>query len=390
MGRTTGKLFKRGGNRDYSRYKARLEVLFHGKLQNSNGSAMLRLSTELGIPQSTLYRWRDTSKRDPEWRPWKTNKRNQHRIFTDAEETSMCDFICRNFLEPGILFTNQDFKRIALDAWLEKYRDSDNDCRFEASDGFVTKFKKRHGFTSRRAHHKRRSTTDQQYVEQFMSTMKEILATKDPERIINADETFWRTIPGDMRTWGKRGSQNIQFHAAGGDKDGVTVVAAISAARTKLPLQIIATGRTDRCLSQLGDTAHHLKARSKKRWSTGETFRTFLMSLRERFPDDDPVWLVLDCYSAHRDKETLTLADSLGIKLIFIPAGFTDELQPLDRSVFGVLKGYLRRMWRERFIDNPETKFNKALAVELLIPAWEKISSDLIAQSWSIYAEDGI
>ena len=107
-------------------------------------------------------------------------------------------------------------------------------------------------------------------------------------------------------------------------------------------------------------------------------------------PDDDPVWLVLDCYSAHRDKETLTLADSLGIKLIFIPAGFTDELQPLDRSVFGVLKGYLRRMWRERFIDNPETKFNKALAVELLIPAWEKISSDLIAQSWSIYAEDGI
>ena len=167
MGRTTGKLFKRGGNRDYSRYKARLEVLFHGKLQNSNGSAMLRLSTELGIPQSTLYRWRDTSKRDPEWRPWKTNKRNQHRIFTDAEETSMCDFICRNFLEPGILFTNQDFKRIALDAWLEKYRDSDNDCRFEASDGFVTKFKKRHGFTSRRAHHKRCSTTDQQYLEQF-------------------------------------------------------------------------------------------------------------------------------------------------------------------------------------------------------------------------------
>ena len=47
-------------------------------------------------------------------------------------------------------------------------------------------------------------------------------------------------------------------------------------------------------------------------------------------------------------------------------------------------------MWRERFVDNPETKFNKALAVELLIPAWEKISSDLIAQSWSIYAEDDI
>ena len=383
-----GRLFKRGGNRDYKRYSGKLEALFLGKLQKADGSMMMRLSTKIGIPLPTLYRWRDKSRNTPDWRPWKSEKRNQHRIFTDQEETAMCDFIVKNFLEPGILFTNQDFKRIAANAWLEKHRGSDTPRRFEASDGFVTKFKKRHGFSTRRAHQKKRSPSDQCYMENFLATMKELLATKDPERIVNADETFWRTIPGDMRTWGRRGSQNIQFHACGCDKDGVTVLAAITAARTKLPLQIIAAGKTDRCLNQLGDTAHHLRAYSENGWSTGETFRMFLMSLRERFPDDDPVWLVIDCYSAHREKHTIQLAESLNINLVFIPAGFTDELQPLDRSIFGVLKSYLRRMWRDRFIENPETRFNRALAVELLIPAWERVSTALIAQSWAIYSTD--
>lgn len=217
--------------------------------------------------------------------------------------------------------------------------------------------------------------------------MKELLATQYPERIVNADETFWRVVPGDMRTWGVRGDQNIQFHADGPDKEEITVLAAISAARTKLPLQILAAGKTERAERQLGDTGPHLKAHSQNGWSIDETFQLFLISLRERFPDDKPIWLVLDCYSAHREETTRKLAQSLQIHLKFIPAGFTDELQPLDRSIFGVLKSYLRRMWRERFIDNPDAKFNKAVAVELLIPAWERISTDLIAQSWAIYQE---
>ena len=391
MGRTqvrTGALFKRGGNRDYARHRSRLEILFEREfVPEPTGAKMMHLSRNMGIPAATLYRWRDKWRQNPDWRPWNTKKKEEHRIFTDAEEIGISDFIVKNYLVPGRLFTNSDFKQIAMDAWLEKNRDNDNIVPFEASDGFVTGFKKRNHFTTRRAHQKRRCPTSQEHVGVFIDTMRELMATKDHERIINADETFWRTVPGDLRTWGRRGSQGIQLHADGSEKEGITVLAAVSAARTKLPLQIIASGKTERCEQQLGDTAHHLKAHSKKGWSTGETFRLFLMSLRERFADDDPIWLVLDCSSAHRDPQTKTLARSLNINLIFIPAGFTDELQPLDRAIFGVLKSHLRRLWRERFTDNPEAKFTKRVAVELLIPAWERISPELIAKSWAIYED---
>ena len=102
MGRTrvrTGPLFKRGGNRDYARHRNRLEVPFARIFSaEPTGAKMLRLSVDLGIPHATLYRWRDKWRSDPEWRPWNTKKKEEHRIFTDAEEIAISDFIVKNSL----------------------------------------------------------------------------------------------------------------------------------------------------------------------------------------------------------------------------------------------------------------------------------------------------
>ena len=203
MGRTqvrTGALFKRGGNRDYARHRSRLEILFEREFApEPTGAKMMHLSRNMGIPVATLYRWRDKWRQNPDWRPWNTKKKEEHRIFTDTEEIGISDFIVKNYLVPGRLFTNSGFKQIAMDAWLEKNPDNDNIVPFEASDGFVTGFKKRNHFTTRRAHQKRRCPTSQKHVGVFIDTMRELMATKDHERIINTDETFWRTVPGDLR-----------------------------------------------------------------------------------------------------------------------------------------------------------------------------------------------
>jgi hypothetical protein len=57
----------------------------------------------------------------------------------------------------------------------------------------------------------------------------------------------------------------------------------------------------------------------------------------------------LDTYSAHRSAEVREMARLWGIDLVFIPPGCTDQLQPLDRRVFGVLKAYARQIWRTRY-----------------------------------------
>jgi hypothetical protein len=60
--------------------------------------------------------------------------------------------------------------------------------------------------------------------------------------------------------------------------------------------------------------------------------------------DGDPLWLVLDCYSAHGRLAMKEYAEELGTHLLLIYVGLTDEMQRLDRPVFGVMKAHGRRM----------------------------------------------
>ena len=47
---------------------------------------------------------------------------------------------------------------------------------------------------------------------------------------------------------------------------------------------------------------------------------------------------VLDRYSAHTMGYVIAQAAELHIELIFIPTSATDKYQPVDKSIFGILK----------------------------------------------------
>jgi hypothetical protein len=51
---------------------------------------------------------------------------------------------------------------------------------------------------------------------------------------------------------------------------------------------------------------------------------------RSRYDDGGSICLIIDCYSVHRQETIRVYAEDLGIYLLFIPPGITDELQPLD------------------------------------------------------------
>jgi hypothetical protein len=68
----------------------------------------------------------------------------------------------------------------------------------------------------------------------------------------------------------------------------------------------------------------------------------------------------------------------------------TDELQPLDRAVFGIMKSAMRRMWRNHCADQGDPHFTRIIGAQLLIRAWEQVSPHVIQNGWSIYEdEDG-
>jgi hypothetical protein len=219
--------------------------------------------------------------------------------------------------------------------------------------------------------------------------MHEIIAITSPDRIINCDETCWRVYPTGIRTWGTRGSDNIRLLIRGNEKDSLTALRSVTAARTKLPLIVIATGKTQRVeRSQLGDISPHVAMHSQSGWVTVETFEDDLRFLKQQLSDDDPISLMLDCYSVHRNQRIRDAAADLGIVLKFVPAGMTDELQPLDRAVFGIMKSAMIGMWRQYCADCETPRLTHKVGAQFLMRAWEMVSARVIANGWRIYEGD--
>jgi hypothetical protein len=142
----------------------------------------------------------------------------------------------------------------------------------------------------------------------------------------------------------------------------------------------------------LGSNPAIVRDHSLSGWTTKETFARYLDWLagqyREKMAAGCQLDLVLDCYSVHRSSETKAHAASLGIRLWFIPAGHTDELQPLDRAVFGAMKGTFRRRFELECRRHPHQRVTKSAAIEILIEIWKGLGNAAISRGWQIYADD--
>ena len=69
-------------------------------------------------------------------------KRKRRAIFTIEEENAIADYIRTNIIETGQFFTDNDFRTIAITAFLEKYQDCEKILSFNCSNGFIYDFKK--------------------------------------------------------------------------------------------------------------------------------------------------------------------------------------------------------------------------------------------------------
>jgi hypothetical protein len=70
-----------------------------------------------------------------------------------------------------------------------------------------------------------------------------------------------------------------------------------------------------------------------------------------------------------------------------IPPGLTDEFQPLDRAVFGVLKAQAKRLFHARFHANPYGRRTKREAVADMITTWSLLGKSVIENAWDIYIQ---
>jgi hypothetical protein len=132
--------------------------------------------------------------------------------------------------------------------------------------------------------------------------MREFMASNgDLDRVVNCNETCWRVDQDGLRT---SGSDHVAVSIAGDAKGSFTALCSITAARRKLPIIMIALGKSIRMeKSQLGEIEPHIPMYSESGWIPIQTFEEYLRMLKRESPGYEPIYLSLDCYSVHRNQE---------------------------------------------------------------------------------------
>jgi hypothetical protein len=181
---------------------------------------MEKIDIKTKIPQTTLYRWYRTWKECPKWCPWRAEESYRHLcVFTTEEKIAIREFIIANFVISDILFTNEDFPRITMQAFFIKHQYSEDPPEFNCSNGFIKNIESRKKFSSRRAHYKWRPKKDSIIEDAWMEEMRDLMhSTSNPDRLVNRDETCWRMYPDGLRTWAPSESDHVTISIAGNEK----------------------------------------------------------------------------------------------------------------------------------------------------------------------------
>jgi hypothetical protein len=381
-------LFTGHPHRDYLRHHKELEPIFTDIFPSWNRhSGSQEIAPLADIPPATLHHWKTKWRAQADWRPWHSQVHGaHHRVFSDEQELELLDDIIVNYIVPGKMFNIHNFRLMAL----SKYAAGGGDPgKFQCSQQFVQDFKTRHKLSSRRFHMRRRNRgADLAQVIEWTDEMQRLLSSVEANRIVNCDETCWRVIPTGLLTWAPVAADSVSVIASADEKSCITALASVTAGYEKLPLYLIAKGLTERAeRGQLGPHAGHEADHSESGWSTRKTFHKYLHWLRSIYPDGKPLHLILDSYSVHRAAATKTVARRLGIQLHFIPAGWTDTLQPLDRYIFGALKSMCRRLFHRHLQHDDDGRITKPDAIQFLIEAWNTLSTSIVRKAWGIYED---
>jgi hypothetical protein len=119
------RLFRGHPCRDYARHHRSIETIFATEFPNWSPTSQRRIEEAIGIPHQRLYSWKQKWAKNPNWRPWNSQGRGEHHpISTPEEECAISNHIVDSYITPGLLFTDATFAEIAVQAFLEKHKDS--------------------------------------------------------------------------------------------------------------------------------------------------------------------------------------------------------------------------------------------------------------------------
>ena len=226
--------------------------------------------------------------------------------------------------------------------------------------------------------------------------------------IVNIDQTGVSIVPVSDWTMAKEGSRQVAITGAD-DKRQITAVMGANSTGKLLPPQLIYAGKTDACHPKFKFPEDWHITHSDSHWSMSDTMRQSIQEIIVPYMDrvtdslDLPIkqrgLCILDVFRAHRVDSVLELFAESDIKVVFVPASCTSELQPLDVSGNGPFKQVLKYRFTAWYADQvtdglrassdiPKVDLSlstlKSLHASWVLHAFDKTArqTDLISLGW--------
>ena len=113
-------------------------------------------------------------------------------------------------------------------------------------------------------------------------------------------------------------------------------------------------------------------------WNTAAFMCSYLRLLHERWQSycpEKPLTLLFDCTACHLHSTVRSLAKTLGLQVLVVPAGATGTLQPLDAYIFRTLRCEIRRQWTQTKSEAAEGVVSREAWLRVMATAVETVLS---------------
>lgn len=267
---------------------------------------------------------------------------------------------------------------------------------FNASSGWLTRFKQRHGIREIAVQGEKLSG-DNKAASEFCKDFQEFIAREnlELEQIYNADETglFWKCLP--TKTLAFEAERSAPGYKS--SKERITVLCCANGTGShKIKLGIIGKAKKPRCFK--GKEMHNLPVNyfhQKGAWMDRTIFQTwfhncFVPQVRENLMLKGlpaRAVLLLDNAPSHPNERVLRSDDGM-IFVKYLPPNVTALIQPMDQGVIAAMKKIYRGSLLQKLIDEGSNLqiFWKQLtvldAIYEVSKAWRKVKQSTIAKSW--------
>lgn len=271
----------------------------------------------------------------------------------------------------------------------------DSDSNFTASQGWLDRWKKRHGIhqlTVTGESLSGNSEAADKFKNEFENFVKK--ENLSAEQIYNADETglFYRMLPS------KTLAMKIDDSAKGfkKSKDRLTIMACSNASGNhKFPLLLIGKSKNPRALKNVNRESLPVMYRSQKSaWMDSAIFKDWFFNcfvpgvtkyLKDRGLPVKAV-LLIDNAPTHPAAESLVKGD---ITVKYLPPNVTSLIQPMDQGVLETIKRVYRRHMLGQIIEGDGQgvvdilkSFNVKTVLYMVSESWEQVGRSTLIKSW--------